>query len=146
MKTTGQHSTRRHHANISKITRLESDKLMRRQRESLFYKHILLRVIASPSLLKLKLKLLHLLYRVLLHCSTSATIYTFTSQLNPPENSLDFFVFFCGDKSPFCGATGALCFGLRLTLPMGFKARVDAPSPNLDVSSLSNEPSPIDFD
>ena len=34
--------------------------------------------------------------------------------------------------SPFCGATGTLCFGLRLE-PMGFKARVDAPSPGLDV-------------
>ena len=30
---------------------------------------------------------------------------------------------FCGDKSAFCGATGTLCFGLRLTLPMGFKAQ-----------------------
>ena len=29
--------------------------------------------------------------------------------------------------SPFCGTTGTLCFGLQLTLPMGFKARVDAP-------------------
>ena len=32
---------------------------------------------------------------------------------------------FCGDKSPFCAATGTLCFRLQLTLPMGFKARVD---------------------
>ena len=31
-------------------------------------------------------------------------------------------LFFCGDNSPFCGATGTLCFGLHL---MGFKARVD---------------------
>ena len=29
--------------------------------------------------------------------------------------------------SPFCGATGTLSFGHMLTLPMGFKARVDAP-------------------
>ena len=36
--------------------------------------------------------------------------------------------------SPFCGATGTLCFGLRLTLPMGFKARVDAPMPVLDIA------------
>ena len=24
------------------------------------------------------------------------------------------------EKSPFCGATGTLCFGIWLTLPMGF--------------------------
>ena len=35
----------------------------------------------------------------------------------------------CGDKSPFCGATGSVCFGLQLTLSMGFNARLDAPSP-----------------
>ena len=35
---------------------------------------------------------------------------------------------FCGDKSLFFwGVTGTLCFRLHLTLPMGFKARVDAP-------------------
>ena len=45
-----------------------------------------------------------------------------------------FFCNFCGDKSPFCGATGTLCFGLQLTLPMGFKARVDAPPSVLDVA------------
>ena len=31
------------------------------------------------------------------------------------------------DKSPFCEATGNLCFGLQLTLPVKFKVRVDAP-------------------
>ena len=31
------------------------------------------------------------------------------------------------DKSPSCGATGALYFGLWLTLPVGLKARMDAP-------------------
>ena len=36
--------------------------------------------------------------------------------------------------SPFCGVSGALSFGLRLTPPMGFKARVDAPSPTLRVT------------
>ena len=34
----------------------------------------------------------------------------------------------CGNKSPFCGT---LCFGPRLALPMGFKARVDPSSPAL---------------
>ena len=36
--------------------------------------------------------------------------------------------------SPFCGATGTLRFGLQLTPPMGFKARVDALSPVLFVT------------
>ena len=39
-----------------------------------------------------------------------------------------FFIYFCGNKSPFCGATGALCFRLWLTLPVGFKVRVDPSS------------------
>ena len=34
-------------------------------------------------------------------------------------------------QSPLCGATDNLCFGLWLTLPMGFKARVDVPLPAL---------------
>ena len=38
---------------------------------------------------------------------------------------------FWGDKSLFCGATSALCFGLQLTLPVGFKARVAPSSPAL---------------
>ena len=38
--------------------------------------------------------------------------------------------FFVGSRS-FCGVTGALCFGLRMTLPMGFKARMDSLSPML---------------
>ena len=41
------------------------------------------------------------------------------------------FLNFCGKKSSFGGATGALCFRIWLTLPMGFKARVDAPLPAL---------------
>ena len=36
--------------------------------------------------------------------------------------------------SPFCGTTVTLCFGLWLTLPMGFKARVDAHLPALSVT------------
>ena len=32
-----------------------------------------------------------------------------------------FFLIFACDKSPFCVATSNLCFGLQLTLPMGFK-------------------------
>ena len=36
---------------------------------------------------------------------------------------------FCGDKSPFCGANATLCFSLWLTLPVGFKTRVDPSSP-----------------
>ena len=32
---------------------------------------------------------------------------------------------FAVTMSPFCGATGILCFGLQLTVPMAFKARVD---------------------
>ena len=36
-----------------------------------------------------------------------------------------FFLIFCGDKSPFCGVARILCFRLWLTLPMGFKVRVD---------------------
>ena len=53
---------------------------------------------------------------------------------NPEFHKLVTFKKNCGDKSPFCGATGALCFGLWLTLPMGFKTRVNAPSPALDVT------------
>ena len=45
-------------------------------------------------------------------------------------------IIFCGEKSPLCGATGALCFILQLILPMGFKARVDALSPALDVACV----------
>ena len=36
--------------------------------------------------------------------------------------------------SPFCGVTDTVCFGLRLTSPMGFKTMVDAPLPALDVT------------
>ena len=49
-----------------------------------------------------------------------------------------FLKFFCADKSPFCGAIGALCFRLWLTLPMGFKARVDTSSPA--VARSHNDP------
>ena len=40
-----------------------------------------------------------------------------------------FILNFCDEKSPFCGATAALCFRLQLTLPMVFKARVNPSSP-----------------
>ena len=43
--------------------------------------------------------------------------------------SLDFFQFFAVAMSPLCGATGTPCFRLWLTLAMGFKVRVDVPSP-----------------
>ena len=33
------------------------------------------------------------------------------------------------DEGPFCGATGTLCFGFRITLPMSFTVRVDRLSP-----------------
>ena len=39
--------------------------------------------------------------------------------------------------SPFCGATGTPWFGLRLTPPMGFKGRVDAPLPALSVTCMN---------
>ena len=45
-----------------------------------------------------------------------------------------FFFIFASDMSPFCGATGALFFGLQMTPPMGFKTRRDASSPALDVA------------
>ena len=49
---------------------------------------------------------------------------------------LSFFFFknFLRWQLTICGATGILYFGLRLTPPMGFKARVDAPLPDLDVT------------
>ena len=47
-----------------------------------------------------------------------------------------FLKIFCGDKLPFCGVTSTLCFGLQLTLPMGFKVRVDAPSLVLNVTCV----------
>ena len=34
-------------------------------------------------------------------------------------------VYFLMDQAPFCGATDYPCFGLRVTVPMGFKSRVD---------------------
>ena len=43
-----------------------------------------------------------------------------------------FSTFFCGDSVTICGATGTICFGLWLTQPMGFKARVDASLPVLE--------------
>ena len=42
-----------------------------------------------------------------------------------------FLKIFCDNKSPFCGATGTLCFGLRMTLPTGFKTKVDPSSATL---------------
>ena len=38
---------------------------------------------------------------------------------------------FCGDNVILCGATGTFCSGFQLTMPMGFKVRVDAPLPML---------------
>ena len=43
-------------------------------------------------------------------------------KLNPLNIYAFFLKIFCGNKSPFCGATAALCFGLQLTLAVGFKA------------------------
>ena len=60
------------------------------------------------------------------------TVYTgiiiALSKIDETVSLKAFFFNFCGDKSPFCGATGALCFGLRLILPVGFKARVNPSS------------------
>ena len=41
---------------------------------------------------------------------------------------------FAVTMSTFCGDTGTVCFGLQLISPMGFKARLDAPSPMLSVT------------
>ena len=38
-----------------------------------------------------------------------------------------FVLIFAVTSQHFCGSTGNLCFGLWLTLLMGFKAKVDAP-------------------
>ena len=35
------------------------------------------------------------------------------------------------DQGPFCGATGTVCFGLWIALPLGFKARVNPSLPVL---------------
>ena len=51
---------------------------------------------------------------------------TFPSSVRKKMWNLLLFLDFCGEKSPFCGAPSTLCFGLWLTLPMGFKAKVDA--------------------
>ena len=51
-----------------------------------------------------------------------------------------FFFFLAVTMSPFCGATDTLCFGLRLTVPMGFnKARVHVMDPQ---STLISKPRP----
>ena len=42
-----------------------------------------------------------------------------------------FFLKFLLDRGPFCAILGTLCFGLRTTLPMRFKASVDSSSPAL---------------
>ena len=42
-----------------------------------------------------------------------------------------FFSKFLLNRGPFCGETGTLCFGLRITLPMSFKVRVDQSLPML---------------
>ena len=43
------------------------------------------------------------------------------SDMTPQGN---FFEMFLLDQGPFCGATDCPCFGLCVTLPMGFKSRV----------------------
>ena len=48
--------------------------------------------------------------------------------------SFPLFFIFCGDKSSFCGPTGTLCFGLRLTLPVGFKLKLNLTGLVLPVS------------
>ena len=52
----------------------------------------------------------------------------------------NFFFFFCGDKSPFCGTTGTLCFGLRLTLPHGFQSQDGSIIPCTLLSLVSIDP------
>ena len=56
-----------------------------------------------------------------------------TPVLGKPSNGLQalfhfffFFFFFSGDKLSLCETTVTLYFGLRITLPMRFKAGVDA--------------------
>ena len=44
---------------------------------------------------------------------------------------ITFFLKFLLDRGPFCGATGTICFGLRMTLRMSFTVRVDQSSPAL---------------
>ena len=54
---------------------------------------------------------------------------------------------FCGDKSPFCGTTGTVCFGLWLTLPIGFKARLDGCTSTCTLLSFTcNGFSRVNFD
>ena len=46
--------------------------------------------------------------------------------LNHKRENLILLFKFLLDSGPFCGATGTLCFRLWMTLPMGFKARLDS--------------------
>ena len=50
-----------------------------------------------------------------------------TRQIN--ITAIFFFFDFLLDRGPFCGATGTLCFGLGMTLPMSFKVRMDQSLP-----------------
>ena len=57
------------------------------------------------------------------------------------RKKLCFFFKFCGNMSQSGGATGTLCFGLWLTLPIGFKARVDGGSSESSLGlSISERP------
>ena len=51
---------------------------------------------------------------------------------------------FYGANSPFCGAIHTFCFGLQLTLPMGFKARVTASSPGHPMGHVPQGESPFE--
>ena len=51
-----------------------------------------------------------------------------------------FFFKFLLDRGPFCGLTGTLCFGLRMTLSMSFKVRVDWSSPAHLLLLTCNDP------
>ena len=61
----------------------------------------------------------------------SQPMFHCTAILLDAANYFFFLKIFCGDKPLFCGATGTLCFGLKLTLAMVFKAKVDPSSPAL---------------
>ena len=67
-------------------------------------------------------------------CSSIVFLHDSLDQIQQPlvlHFLLFYYLNFCRTKIPFCGSTGTLCFGLRMTLPVGFKARVDSPLPTL---------------
>ena len=73
-----------------------------------------------------------LLIRLAASCSSILKICDLDSGLLPHIDYTSLVVLlknFAMTSNLFCGATGALCFRLWLTLPMGFKARVDPSSP-----------------